>query len=83
MLMAGSDEDMYIKDEMMKPLLQICNLSAVISAGLIMGACAPTVKIQAPDRPIEINLNIKIDQEVRVRLEKDVEDFIANNPDIF
>ncbi len=50
---------------------------------LLAGGCAPKVQIMAPDKPIEINLNIKIDQEVRVRLEKDVEDFIANNPDIF
>lgn len=50
---------------------------------LLASGCAPKVQIMAPDKPIEINLNIKIDQEVRVRLEKDVEDFIANNPDIF
>jgi hypothetical protein len=46
-------------------------------------ACTHTVKVQAPDKPIEINLNVKIDQEVRIRLDKDVEDLIAGNPDIF
>ena len=46
-------------------------------------ACSPTVQIVAPDKPIEINLNIKIEQEVRVRLERDVSDLIASNPDIF
>ncbi|WP_034388818.1 YnbE family lipoprotein [Hellea balneolensis] len=46
-------------------------------------ACAPTVKIEPSDKPIVINLNVKIDQEVRVRLDKDVEDLIANNPDLF
>ncbi|MGE0407670.1 MAG: YnbE family lipoprotein [Amphiplicatus sp.] len=45
-------------------------------------ACA-TVKVQAPDKPIEINLNVKIDQEVRVKLDREVEDLIAGNPDIF
>lgn len=59
-------------------------LSVTAAALMVLtGACAPKVQIMAPDKPIEINLNIKIDQEVRVRLEKDVEDFIANNPDIF
>lgn len=48
-----------------------------------MAACAPTVKIQAPDKPIEINLNVKIDQEVRIKLDREVEDLIANNPDLF
>jgi hypothetical protein len=46
-------------------------------------ACSPTVKIKPSDKPIVINLNVKIDQEVRVRLDKDVEDLIANNPDLF
>jgi len=45
-------------------------------------ACA-TVKVQAPDKPIEINLNVNIKQEVLIKMEKEVEDLIANNPDIF
>ena len=48
-------------------------------------ACTPTVKIEPPDKPIEINLNVKleIDQEVRLILEDGVEDLISNNPDLF
>lgn len=53
------------------------------SAALFMTACQPKVQIVAPDKPIEINLNVKIDQEVRVRLDEDVEDLISNNPDLF
>ena len=49
---------------------------------LALSACA-TVKVQAPDEPIEINLNVKIEQEVRVKLDRDIEDLIENNPDIF
>ncbi len=51
-------------------------------ASVLLAGCA-TVKVQAPDKPIEINLNVKIEQEVRVRLDRDIEDLIANNPDIF
>lgn len=57
-------------------------MSVMIATGLI-AACAPKVQIVAPEKPIEINLNVKIDQEVRVRLEKDVENLIAENPDLF
>ena len=46
-------------------------------------ACTPTVKVEAPKEPITINLNVKIDQEVRYRLDKDLEDAIAANPDLF
>jgi hypothetical protein len=54
-----------------------CAVLAVSAA-----ACA-TVKVEAPDKPIEINLNVKIDQEVRIKMDKEIEDLIANNPDIF
>ncbi len=56
---------------------------AVGFAPLLILACTPTVKIEPSDKPIIINLNVKIDQEIRVRLDKDVEDLIANNPDLF
>lgn len=55
----------------------------VIPLALLISACAPTVKIQAPDKPIEINLNVTIDQKVRIILDKDVEELIADNPDLF
>ena len=50
--------------------------------GLTM-ALTGCVSINAPDKPIEINLNINVKQEVVVSLKKDAEDFIANNPDLF
>ncbi|WP_419902893.1 YnbE family lipoprotein [Kiloniella sp.] len=46
-------------------------------------ACAPTVKVEAPQEPITINLNIKLDAEVRVRLEDQAKDDINNNPTLF
>jgi hypothetical protein len=47
---------------------------------LLLGAC---VTLKAPDKPIEINLNVTVKQEVVVSLKKDAEDFISNNPDLF
>ncbi len=41
------------------------------------------INIAAPDKPIEINLNVNVKQEVVVRLQKDAEDLIANNPELF
>lgn len=58
-------------------------VAGTISVMAILGACNPTVKIQAPDKPIEINLNIKIDQQVRVKVDRELEDVLANNPDLF
>lgn len=62
----------------LKSLCLVLPALALITAG-----CTPTVQVRAPDKPIEINLNVKIEQEVRVRVEKDLEDDIANNPNLF
>ena len=56
---------------------------ASILASSALAACTPTVKVEAPDKPIEINMNIKIEQEVRVRVEKDLDKQIMANPDLF
>jgi hypothetical protein len=50
---------------------------------LFAAACTPTVQLQAPDKPIEINLNVKIEQHVRVSIEKDVSQAIKKRKDIF
>ncbi len=57
----------------------------MILTGLLasLSACTPTVKLEAPDKPIEINMNIKIEQEVRVRVERDLDKEILANPDLF
>lgn len=49
----------------------------------LLAACGPTVKLEAPDKPIVINLNVKIEQEVRVKIEKDVDDLLQENDDLF
>ena len=50
--------------------------SSFVLALAWLAACQPTVKVEAPDKPITINLNVKIEQEVRVKVEKDVEDLL-------
>ncbi len=52
---------------------------------LLLAAAALTgcIQLRAPDKPIEITLNVNIRQEVVVRLEKDVQDLIKKNPGIF
>jgi outer membrane murein-binding lipoprotein Lpp len=56
---------------------------AFVMAGLALAGCNPTVKVEAPDKPIVINLNVKIEQEVRVKVDKDVENLVNQNPNLF
>ncbi len=46
-------------------------------------ACTPEVRIRAPEEPIVINLNIKIEQEIRIKVEKDIDNLLLNNKDLF
>lgn len=50
---------------------------------LVITACAPTVKLETPHEPITINLNIKLDADIRVKLEEEAKKDIAANPGIF
>lgn len=56
-------------------------LPVLLSLGLI--ACTPTVKVEPPDKPIVINLNVKIEQEVRIKVEDDAKALIKDRPDLF
>ncbi len=48
-----------------------------------MGGCTPTIQVQAPSEPIEINLNVKIEHEIRIKVDKDLEDLFEDESDIF
>ena len=50
---------------------------------LAIAACTPTVQVQAPDKPIEINLNVNIEHHIKVEIEKDVKTAMQKNPNIF
>jgi hypothetical protein len=48
--------------------LSDCRLSLL--AVLLLAACTPTVAVEAPKEPITINLNIKLDANVRLQVEE-------------
>jgi hypothetical protein len=51
--------------------------------GLLVCALTGCIQVRAPDKPIEINLNVKVQQEVVVRLQQDAKELIQNNPELF
>ena len=52
---------------------RIVSVPSSLCVALMISACSPRVEVAVPDKPITINLNIKIDHEVRVKVEKDLE----------
>lgn len=50
---------------------------------MLAAACTPTIKVETPQQPIEINLNVKIEHEILIKVEKDLEDLFEQEADIF
>lgn len=58
-------------------------LPAVALMTLLLTACAPTVRIEAPEKPIEINMTLNIKHEILVKVEKDVQQLFDSNAGLF
>lgn len=58
-------------------------LSIPLLLAVAMGLSACTVKMAAPEKPITINLNVKIEHEIRVRVEKELDDLFEENDGLF
>jgi ABC-type uncharacterized transport system auxiliary subunit len=64
----------------MKPNNLRLGMLAAAALAAPLGGC---ISVKAPEKPIEINLNVTIRQEVLVRLQRDVEQLINQNPQAF
>ncbi len=68
---------MRIRAAMIGPLLQSVLLSVLLSA------CTPRVEVVVPDKPITVNLNVKVDHEIRVRVDRELEKLFEQEQDLF
>lgn len=50
---------------------------------ILLTACNPTVTVEAPKEPIEINLNVKIEHHIRVQVDKELDDLFDEESDLF
>ena len=60
-------------------------LSALLIACILGAAagCTPTVRVEAPKEPIEINLNVKIEHEIRVQVDRELEGLFEDDSELF
>lgn len=49
----------------------------IVALALGMAACTPTVRMEAPKEPITVNLNVKIQHEIYVKVDKDVDELFG------
>ena len=50
---------------------------------VLASACTPTVRVEASDKPITINLNVKIEHEILVKVEKQLDSVISEDSGLF
>lgn len=48
-----------------------------------LAACTPTVAVKPPEEPITINLNVKIEHEIRVKVDRELDDLFTENSELF
>lgn len=61
----------------LRPLIAICAL------GLLGSACTPTVQVAMPNEPININLNAKIEHQISIKVDKDLENLFDDHDELF
>lgn len=49
----------------------------------LCAACAPKVQVVTPDKPIEVNLNIKVEHHITVKVDERLDNLFAEEEDIF
>lgn len=52
-------------------------------APMLLAGCTPRIEIAASKEPITINMNVKIEHEIHIKVDKDVEALLKNRSDIF
>lgn len=63
--------------QLLRPLLLIGGCLVLLTA------CSPTVQVAAPSEPITINLNVKIEHEIKIKVEKDLDELFGEDSDLF
>ena len=65
--------------------MRVQNLQIVwlIALAVFAAGCAPTVQVAAPSEPITINLNIKIEHEIKVKVDKELEELFEEDDELF
>ena len=65
------------------PARLLAGAAAATVAAAILLACQPKIQVEAPKEPITINLNVKIEHEIRVKVDKDLDDLFAEDEGLF
>lgn len=60
----------------------IAAMLGLLASSLLVG-CTPRIEVAAPKEPITINMNVKIEHEIHIKVDKDVESLLKSRNDLF
>ena len=63
--------------------MPLCRLLAVLGLGLSIMACTPTVQLAMPNEPININLNVKVEHETYIKVDKALDNVFNEDSGLF
>jgi len=62
----------------------VYNKIIILCALLVtLSACTPRVELAMPSEPITINLNVKIDHQISVKVDKELDDIFSDESGLF
>lgn len=67
----------------MKKIIGVTSFASICLLLISTTGCTPTVKIEASDKPITINLNVKIEHEIRVKVDKELDSVLSKDTGLF
>jgi hypothetical protein len=59
------------------------NICIVAAFFFTLAGCTPRIELAVPEEPITINLNVKIDHEINVKIDKELDDLFAEDSGLF
>ncbi|MCG3098731.1 YnbE family lipoprotein [Enterobacter cloacae] len=54
-----------------------------VAVTALLSGCTPRIEVAAPKEPITINMNVKIEHEIHIKVDKDVETLLKSRSDLF
>ena len=58
-------------------------VSSIFALALFSSACTPTVQLAMPNEPININLNVKIEHEIYIKVDKELDNLFNESSGLF
>lgn len=63
--------------------LAFATIAYSFGIALFASACTPKVEVVPPKEPITINLNVKIEHEIRVKIDRELDDMFSKDKGLF